>query len=122
MLVGFILNIVFNLVLRTLYQLENEKRDRALEGKSEEEIEALREESRAQGFENVTDKQNVSWKSESLVLCGMVLTVHEYRCSSGMCYEILLLVNRGELDGGMRIQARINPPISSGTSDRRNTP
>ncbi|TVY84112.1 putative transporter [Lachnellula suecica] len=59
MLVGFILNIVFNLTLRFLYQLENKRRDRALEGKSEEEIEALREESRAQGFENVTDKQNI---------------------------------------------------------------
>lgn len=60
MLVGFILNIVFNLTLRLLYQLENKKRDRALEGKSVEEVEALREESRIQGFENVTDKQNVS--------------------------------------------------------------
>jgi 3-hydroxymyristoyl/3-hydroxydecanoyl-(acyl carrier protein) dehydratase len=62
MLVGFILNIVFNLTLRLLYQLENRKRDRALEGKSEYEIEALREESRVQGFENITDKQNVSGK------------------------------------------------------------
>lgn len=61
MLVGFILNIVFNLTLRFLYQLENKKRDRELEGKREEEIEALREESRVQGFENVTDKQNVSY-------------------------------------------------------------
>lgn len=61
MLVGFILNIVFNLTLRFLYQLENKKRDLALEGKSEEEIEELREESRIQGFENVTDKSNVSW-------------------------------------------------------------
>ncbi|KAF4633548.1 hypothetical protein G7Y89_g4580 [Cudoniella acicularis] len=62
MLVGFILNIVFNLALRVLYQLENRKRDRALEGKSEEEIEALREESRVQGFENVTDKENVFFR------------------------------------------------------------
>ncbi|KAF8856110.1 MFS general substrate transporter [Acephala macrosclerotiorum] len=62
MLVGFILNIVFNLTLRFLYQLENKKRDCALEGKSEEEIEALREESRVQGFENVTDKQNVFFR------------------------------------------------------------
>ena len=60
MLVGFILNIVFNMTLRTLYHLENKKRDRALEGKSEEEIEALKGESRLQGFENVTDKQNAS--------------------------------------------------------------
>lgn len=61
MLVGFILNIVFNLTLRVLYQLENKKRDRALEGKSQEEIEALKDESRVQGFENVTDKYNVSY-------------------------------------------------------------
>lgn len=60
MLIGFILNIVFNLTLRFLYALENKKRDQTLEGKSEEEIEALKEESRKQGFENVTDKGNVS--------------------------------------------------------------
>lgn len=60
MLVGFILNLVFNLVLRYIYARENKKRDRALEGKSEEELEALREQSRAQGFENITDKENVS--------------------------------------------------------------
>ena len=60
MLVGFILNLVFNQVLRYLYVRENNKRERALEGKSEAEIEALREESKIQGFENVTDKHNVS--------------------------------------------------------------
>ena len=60
MLVGFILNLVFNLTLRFLYGRENARRDAALEGKSEEEIEILREESRKQGFENITDKQNVS--------------------------------------------------------------
>jgi MFS family permease len=60
MLVGFILNLVFNQILRYVYLLENNKRDRALEGKSEEEIEALMEESKIQGFENVTDKHNVS--------------------------------------------------------------
>jgi hypothetical protein len=61
MLVGFILNVVFNLTLRFLYERENAKRDKALEGKSEEELEARREESRKQGFENVTDKQNVGF-------------------------------------------------------------
>ena len=59
MLVGFILNLTFNLTLRYLYARENQKRDTALDGKSDEEIEALREESRKQGFENITDKQNV---------------------------------------------------------------
>ncbi len=68
MLIGFILNIVFNLTLRTLYALENAKRDKALEGKSEAEIEALREESRVQGFENVTDKRNVSVLSDLSIL------------------------------------------------------
>lgn len=62
MLIGFILNIVFNLTLRFLYALENKKRDQTLEGKSEEEIEALKEESRKQGFENVTDKGNVFFR------------------------------------------------------------
>jgi len=60
MLVGFILNLVLNQVLRYVYMMENKRRDCALEGKSEEEIEALREESKVQGFENVTDKYNVS--------------------------------------------------------------
>ena len=60
MLVGFILNLVFNLTLRYLYGRENKNRDGALAGKSEEEIEALKEESRKQGFENITDRQNVS--------------------------------------------------------------
>ncbi|RDW84454.1 hypothetical protein BP6252_02044 [Coleophoma cylindrospora] len=62
MLVGFILNLVFNLVLRFLYVRENRRRDRALEGKSEAELEALREQSRAQGFENVTDVENVFFR------------------------------------------------------------
>lgn len=60
MLVGFILNLVFNLVLRFLYGRENARRDALLEGKNEIEIETLRQESRKQGFENVTDKGNVS--------------------------------------------------------------
>jgi hypothetical protein len=68
MLIGFILNIVFNLTLRFLYAAENKKRDRALEGKSDEEIEALKEESRKQGFENVTDKGNVSSLLEANIL------------------------------------------------------
>ncbi|KAH6693357.1 major facilitator superfamily domain-containing protein [Leptodontidium sp. MPI-SDFR-AT-0119] len=62
MLIGFILNIVFNLTLRFLYQLENRKRDRALEEKTQEEIEALKDESRLQGFDNVTDKYNVFFR------------------------------------------------------------
>lgn len=60
MLCCFVLNLVCNEVLRLLYYLENRKRDRALAGKSEEEIEALKLESRIQGFEDVTDGKNVS--------------------------------------------------------------
>jgi len=60
MLVGFILNLVLNQVLRYLYVIENKKRDLALAGRSVEEIEVLKEDSRIQGFEDVTDKQNVS--------------------------------------------------------------
>lgn len=67
MLVGFILNLVFNQVLRYLYLIENRKRDKALEGKTEEEVEALREQSRIQGFENVTDKENVSFYLDKML-------------------------------------------------------
>jgi len=71
MLIGFILNIVFNLTLRTLYALKNSRRDSALEEKSEAEIEALREKSIVQGFENVTDKGNVSILRECEYSQGM---------------------------------------------------
>ena len=60
MLISFVLNAVFNQVLRFMYVRENRLRDEALVGKSEEEIAALKEESRIQGFENVTDNKNVS--------------------------------------------------------------
>lgn len=49
--------------------LENRKRDRALEGKSEEEIEALKAESRIQGFEDITDGKNVSCSCFHMLLC-----------------------------------------------------
>ncbi|KAH7039514.1 major facilitator superfamily domain-containing protein [Macrophomina phaseolina] len=62
MLCGFVLNLVLNLVLRWLYVRENKKRDKLLEGKSEEEIQAMEEESKVQGFENVTDKENVMFR------------------------------------------------------------
>jgi hypothetical protein len=60
MLCGFVLNLVLNQVLRIIYVLENKKRDRSLEGKSEEELVEMRRESDLQGFEDVTDKDNVS--------------------------------------------------------------
>ncbi|ORY62432.1 major facilitator superfamily domain-containing protein [Pseudomassariella vexata] len=60
MLCGFVLNLVLNQVLRLLYILENKRRDQGLEGKSENEIADMKRESDVQGFEDVTDKYNVS--------------------------------------------------------------
>lgn len=61
MLCGFILNLVLNQALRFIYVLENNKRERSLQGKSEQEIAALNHESQIQGFEDYTDKTNVSF-------------------------------------------------------------
>ncbi len=60
MLCCFTLNLTLNLVLRFVYVFENRKRDRALAGKTAEEIEALKIESGIQGFEDFTDGKNVS--------------------------------------------------------------
>jgi MFS family permease len=62
MLCGFCLNLVLNQVLRWLYVRENARRDGELEGKSEEEIEGMRRESEVQGFEDVTDRENVMFR------------------------------------------------------------
>ncbi|KAI3539112.1 major facilitator superfamily transporter [Colletotrichum abscissum] len=58
MLCGFILNLVLNQILRFIYVLENKKRDRMLEGKSEEEVKEMQREGEVLGFEDVTDKAN----------------------------------------------------------------
>jgi hypothetical protein len=42
---------------------ENRRRNKMIEGKSEDELARLREESNLMGFENVTDGQNVSFFS-----------------------------------------------------------
>lgn len=60
MLCGFILNLVLNQVLRLLYVIENRKLDTFLEGKSEEELAEMRRISEQQGFEDITDRENVS--------------------------------------------------------------
>jgi hypothetical protein len=65
MLAGFVLNLVLNQCLRLLYVLENKKRDRSIVDKSEEEIAAMKRESDLQGFEDVTDKNNVSNMAQS---------------------------------------------------------
>ncbi len=61
MLCCFTLNLTLNIVLRFVYVFENRKRDRALAGKTSEEIEALKIESGIQGFEDFTDGKNVSY-------------------------------------------------------------
>jgi hypothetical protein len=60
MLCSFVFNLFFAQILRLLYVLENRKRDRALAGKSDEELKRMSEESNLMGFENVTDGNNVS--------------------------------------------------------------
>lgn len=77
MLCGFILNLVLNQILRFIYVLENKKRDRMLEGKTEEEVKEMQREGEVLGFEDVTDKANVSlpvvWSrslSDLLTLCS----------------------------------------------------
>ncbi|KAI2607243.1 major facilitator superfamily domain-containing protein [Hypoxylon fragiforme] len=62
MLCGFILNLALNQVLRLLYVLENKKRDGALEGKSEDEIAEMKRLSDVQGFEDVTDRDNLMFR------------------------------------------------------------
>lgn len=60
MLVNFILIAVLSQALRLLYVLENRRRDKLLATKSPEEVEELKRISDRQGFEDVTDKHNVS--------------------------------------------------------------
>ncbi|KAI8957673.1 MFS general substrate transporter [Daldinia sp. FL1419] len=62
MLCGFILNLVLNQILRFLYVLENKKRDKALEGKSEDELNAMERGSNLQGFEDVSDENNAMFR------------------------------------------------------------
>ncbi|KAH6648327.1 major facilitator superfamily domain-containing protein [Truncatella angustata] len=62
MLAGFVLNLVLNQVLRSLYVLENKRRDRSIADKSEEEITEMKRESDLQGFEDVTDKGNAMFR------------------------------------------------------------
>lgn len=68
MLCGFILNLVLNQILRFIYTLENKRRNRLLEDKSGEDIAAMMRESEVQGFEDVTDKENVSLPSQYMVV------------------------------------------------------
>jgi hypothetical protein len=60
MLCAFVLHLTLALGLRTAYVLENKKREKQLEGKSEVEIEALNRECNIQAFEGVSDGKNVS--------------------------------------------------------------
>ncbi|KAI1211012.1 major facilitator superfamily domain-containing protein [Annulohypoxylon truncatum] len=58
----FVMNILLNQVLRIIYDLENKRRDRSLEGKSEDEVLATKRSSELQGFKDVTDKDNVMFR------------------------------------------------------------
>lgn len=60
MLCAFCINLALNQALRLLYVRENRRRDGTLEGLSGEEIEELKRESELRGFEDATDKNNVS--------------------------------------------------------------
>ena len=60
MLCAFCINLVLNQVLRALYVRENKRRDQAVAGRSEEEMAAMKRESELRGFEDATDKNNVS--------------------------------------------------------------
>ncbi|KAF7532862.1 hypothetical protein G7054_g7563 [Neopestalotiopsis clavispora] len=62
MLAGFVLNLVLNQALRFLYVRENKRRDRGIAGKSAAELAEMTRESEFQGFEDVTDKNNVMFR------------------------------------------------------------
>lgn len=80
MLCGFILNLVLNEILRFIYVVENNRRERLLKGKSEEEIAALKRESQIQGFEDVTDKKNVSSADGKVILTKLT--------ESRLCFDM----------------------------------
>lgn len=65
MLCGFVLNLVLNQVLRLIYVVKNRNRDKLLEGKTAEDLTEMSRESEVQGFEDVTDMNNVSLTSLS---------------------------------------------------------
>lgn len=60
MLCSFCINLVLNQLLRFIYVRENKRRDRALEGRPEEEVAEMKHEGELRGFEDATDKENVS--------------------------------------------------------------
>ncbi|KLU93025.1 allantoate permease [Magnaporthiopsis poae ATCC 64411] len=62
MLVNFILIAVLSQALRLLYVMENRRRDKLLAEKSPEEIEEMKRISNRQGFEDVTDKDNLLFR------------------------------------------------------------
>lgn len=70
MLVNFILIAVLSQALRLLYAMKNRRRDKLLAEKNPEEIEEMKRISNRQGFEDVTDKDNVS-EQNRLVPCSI---------------------------------------------------
>lgn len=60
MLCAFCINLTLNQVLRIIYMRENKRRDNTLQGRTEQEVADLKRQGELQGFEDVTDKHNVS--------------------------------------------------------------
>lgn len=94
MLCGFILNLVLNQVLRFIYARENKRRDQTLEGKSEYEIAEMKRESELQGFEDVTDKNNVSLFCLDYGIMGLTICrlCSDMRCNAWTAKHSLFLL------------------------------
>lgn len=60
MLCAFCINFTLNQILRFIYVRHNKRREAELQGRTEEEIADMKRESELRGFEDVTDKNNVS--------------------------------------------------------------
>jgi hypothetical protein len=100
MLCGFVLNLVLNQVLRLLYVLENKTRDRRLVGKSEGEILEMKRGSELQGFEDVTDRHNVS--SGALCVRDTSSGLKHHRS----CFDMLFSSNRKHIEKGNTLPGR----------------
>lgn len=59
MLCAFCINFALNQILRLIYVRENKRREALLQGRSEQEVADLKRQGELQGFEDVTDKNNV---------------------------------------------------------------
>lgn len=60
MLCGFCINLALNQLLRFIYARENKRRDASLAGLSDDEIADMNRAGELRGFEDATDRDNVS--------------------------------------------------------------